>query len=408
MQPILSRLLLILILLLSAESIQAQTMQFRGLNRDGIYPDTGLLNSWPEHGPFLTATIKGIGDGYGSPSINEKGIYIAGMIDSSGYIFHYNMQHELQWKVHYGRVFNFKFPGARATPTLEEDRLYFSGSYGDAFCLNNETGEFIWRTNIFDTYHSKTSKWGYTESPLIYETLVILTPGGPGHNVIALDKMSGELAWSIDLDSAVNAYNSPVIIKHLGEDYILLNTTLQLMMIRPLTGEVVYSHPIQHFRDMHATSALYKDGKLFHTTGYGVGAALLGINESNKRIDTLYYNPDLDNRLSGLISFEGTVFGTSDRKKQWLGVDLESGKTLFTSRELKPGSFLLADNKYFIFTEMGEVALAKPGKEGFEVISRFKIPIQPARFAFAHPVIHQGILYIRYREHLWLYHVGKP
>jgi hypothetical protein len=168
-------------------------------------------------------------------------------------------------------------------------------------------------------------------------------------------------------------------------------------MIRPLSSEVAYSHPIKHRSDMHALSALYKDGTLFHTTGYGVGAVMLSLNESSG---------GMDSRLSGLISFEGTVFGTSDRKKQWVGVDLETGQTLFTSRELKPGTFLLADNKFFIFTETGEVTLAIPGKEGFSVVSRFHIPVQPAPLAFAVPVLHKGILYIRYREHLWMYNVN--
>ncbi len=133
------------------------------------------------------------------------------MIDSTGYIFHFDFGHQLQWKIQYGKEYTYKYTGARGTPTLQENRLYYSGSYGDAFCLNNETGEFIWKTNIFDTYNSQTSKWGYTESPLLYKNLVILTPGGPGQNVVALDKMTGEQIWSIDLDSAVNACNSPVL-----------------------------------------------------------------------------------------------------------------------------------------------------------------------------------------------------
>jgi outer membrane protein assembly factor BamB len=158
---------------------------------------------------------------------------MAGMIDSMGYIFHFDFELHLLWKIQYGKE--------------------------------------------------------YTESPLLYKNMVILTPGGPGKNVVALDKMSGELAWSIDLDSAVNAYNSPVLIKHNGEDFFLLNTTEHLMMIRPLSGEV---------------------------------------------------------------------------------------------------------------------ALTIPGKEGFTVVSRFHIPVQPAPFAFAVPVLHSGILYIRYREHLWMYNVN--
>jgi hypothetical protein len=104
---------------------------------------------------------------------------------------------------------------------------------------------------------------------------------------------------------------------------------------------------------------------------------------------------------------DGTVFGTSDRKKQWVGIDVASGETVFTSRELKPGSFLMADQKFYIFTETGVVALAFPEKDGFTVRSSFKIPVQPATFAFTHPVIYEGILYIRYKENMWLYKVKK-
>ena len=127
-----------------------------------------------------------------------------------------------------------------------------------------------------------------------------------------------------------------------------------------------------------------------YSSGYGQGSALLKLNEHTGGMDTIYFNSDLDCKLSGLIPYQGTIFGTSDRKKQWVGVDLESGETIFTSRDLKPGSFLLADDKFFIFTETGEVALAIPGREGFSVVtSRFTIPVQPAQLAFAHPVLYR-------------------
>lgn len=400
------KLLFIIIVAATFSGLYAQSDQFRGSERNGIYPDTHLLDQWPETGPELIASIGGIGDGYGSPSFNERGLYIAGMIDSSGYIFHFSFDQELVWKIRYGEEFSYKYTGARGTPTLEKNRLYYSGSYGDAFCLNNETGEFIWKKNIFDIYRSKTSKWGYTESPLIYKNVVILTPGGVGQNVVALDKMTGEQIWSVDLDSAVNAYNSPFLVSYKDEDFILMNTNTELLMIKPASGVIAFRHPIKHRANNHAISPLYSRGEIFFSSGYGQGAALLKPNELTGGMDTLYSNPDLDCKLSGLIPFLGTVFGTSDKKKQWVGVELESGRTVFTSRELKPGSFLLADNKFFIYTETGEVALALPGKDGFSVLSRFPIPVQPAQQAFAHPVLNKGILYIRYRDNLWLYRVS--
>jgi outer membrane protein assembly factor BamB len=377
------------------------------MDRDGIYPDTGLLDLWPEGGPELIHTYTDLGDGFSAPAITEAGIFIAGMFDSTGIIKHLNRENGLIWSYSYGKEFTFKYTGARGTPTVEGNRLYYSGTLGDAFCLNALDGSVHWKLNIFDTFGGPHIKWGYCESPLIYEDLVILTPGGPSHNVIALDKYSGELRWSASLDSATNAYNSPFLIRHRDEELVVLNTTGYLVLIHPRTGEVAYKHPIAHPNNNHAISPLYTDGKLFTTTGYGGGAVLYEINEANKRLDTIYYNRDLDSRLSGLLMVDGIVYGTSHRKKQWVGVDLETGQTVFQSRELKPGSFLLADGKFFIFTETGEVALAKPHREGFDVLSRFEIPVGSVQLAFTHPVIYEGTLYIRYRDQLWLFDVNK-
>mgnify|MGYP001108580672 CR=1 FL=1 len=37
--------------------------QWRGPDRDGIYPDKGLLKAWPEEGPELIMSIDDIGGG---------------------------------------------------------------------------------------------------------------------------------------------------------------------------------------------------------------------------------------------------------------------------------------------------------------------------------------------------------
>ncbi|MFC2090656.1 hypothetical protein ACFLT1_07730 [Bacteroidota bacterium] len=57
-----------------------------------------------------------------------------------------------------------------------------------------------------------------------------------------------------------------------------------------------------------------------------------------------------------------------------MGVDYDTGETVFTSRDFKPGSFILADNKFYMYSDAGEVALAHPSKKGFEIVSSFHIP----------------------------------
>lgn len=385
--------------------VNSQVAQFGGPERNGIYPESGLLDHWPENGPELVETLSGIGEGYGSTAVNEQGIWIAGMIDTTGFVFHFNHNHELIWKRKIGPEFNYKYVGSRGTPTIVGDRLYYVASLGDAVCLNAFTGEEIWHLNIFDKFQGQKVKWGYTESPLIYGEKIFFTPGGLHKNVVALNKKDGSEIWTSDIDSTINAYCSPVIINHKNRDVLLLNTRDYILLLNPENGEVLIRHPLTNSHFNHALAPLYEDGKLFYSSGYGEGATLFRINDEEAKLDTLYSNPDFDCKLSGMINYKGTVFGTSDQRKMWMGVDIDSGETVFTSRELKPGSLILADDKFFLYSDVGEVALAIPSEAGLNIVSRFQIPAGRVSMAFAHPVLYDGILYIRYNNDLWLYSV---
>lgn len=385
--------------------IEAQIAQFGGPDRNGVYPDTGLLEQWPVEGPELAGTITGIGEGYASPTITGKGVYIAGMVDTTGYVFHFGHDQQLKWKTAVGPEFNYRYIGARGAPTIEGNRLYYAASMGDAVCLDASTGEKIWHIDFKEAFNSPPVKWGYTESPLIYGEKIFFTPGGPGQNFVALDKMSGELIWASSIDTTVNTYCSPVIIQHNNKDLVLLNTSTYILLVDPDDGQVVVKHPLTNTHYNHALPPIYNDGKLFYSSGYGEGTTLFRIVDGQPILDTIYTNKDLDAKISGLICYEGTVFGVSDKRRLWAGVDFDTGETVFTSRDFKAGSFILADDKFYMYSDPGEVALAHPSANGFDIVSRFQIPAGKASFTFAHPVIFNGILYIRYRDHLWLYRV---
>ena len=71
--------LVILCVVLFSEA-HAQIYQLRGPNRDGKFPETGLLKEWPEGGPELLFEFEGIGEGYSSVITNGKYIYASGKI----------------------------------------------------------------------------------------------------------------------------------------------------------------------------------------------------------------------------------------------------------------------------------------------------------------------------------------
>jgi hypothetical protein len=76
--------------------VNAQTTaQWRGLERNGIYPEKNLLKKWPANGPQMLWSYEGIGNGYGSPTITSDKLYITGEIDSIGYLFAFDLKGKL-------------------------------------------------------------------------------------------------------------------------------------------------------------------------------------------------------------------------------------------------------------------------------------------------------------------------
>ena len=48
----------------------ANSPQFRGPTRDGIYPESGLAGQWPEAGPKRLWAAKGLGESYASLTVS--------------------------------------------------------------------------------------------------------------------------------------------------------------------------------------------------------------------------------------------------------------------------------------------------------------------------------------------------
>jgi outer membrane protein assembly factor BamB len=89
-------------------TLNAQPVQWRGPARDGHFPETGLLKSWPADGPELILEAEGIGKGFSSPVMVENIIYTTGMKDTLDYLSAIDMEGNIKWQIPYGRSWDTK------------------------------------------------------------------------------------------------------------------------------------------------------------------------------------------------------------------------------------------------------------------------------------------------------------
>jgi outer membrane protein assembly factor BamB len=149
--------------------------QFRGPQRNGIYPETNLMKSWPAEGPAMLWKVEGIGNGYSSPIISGDRIYVTGEVDSIGYLFAYNKSGSLIWKKETGREWMENFTGSRSTPTLIDGLLYIETSMGRVICFDALDGTEKWSVDMIKDLNGINVRFGYSEGLLLNKTWFIVS-----------------------------------------------------------------------------------------------------------------------------------------------------------------------------------------------------------------------------------------
>ena len=384
--------------------------RWRGPNRDGKCPETNLLPAWPEGGPKLLWSIRGIGRGWSSPIIAGGLLYITGDIGEDLWIFAYRPGPvgKLQWKVRNGRSWKKSYPGARSNCTYDGGKLYHMNARGRVVCLDATSGKTVWTVDTFKRFGAKEIRWGHSECLLIDGERLIVTPGGRKAMLAALDKKTGKTIWaSAPLGKDAAAYASPVLFEYGGMRHLVSSSSNQAFGVNADTGKILWSRPRPTRYQVIATVAIYHDGKVFVTSPDGKPAEQyrLRVSGANASVEQIWTS-ELNCLSGGVIHSDGRLYGSGYRKGDgWYCIDFATGKTLFTKRDLNSGSVVLAGGLLYCFSERGEMALLKPTDKGFETKGRFRRVGAKTKDSWAHPVICDGRLYLRYHDTLWCYDI---
>ena len=169
--------------------------QWRGVNRDGIYNESGLLKKWPDEGPKLLWHFDELGDGHTSAAVTGSMIVTSGMVGDKGFVYAFDFGGKLLWKTEYGTEWTQNWNGVRSTPLVYKDKIYVYSAFGKLVCLNAKDGKVEWTVDAMKDFEGRNITWGVTENLLIDDNKLFCNVGGLDANVIALDKNTGKLIW---------------------------------------------------------------------------------------------------------------------------------------------------------------------------------------------------------------------
>ncbi|HCY42181.1 MAG TPA: hypothetical protein DHV48_12640 [Prolixibacteraceae bacterium] len=385
--------------------------QWRGPNRDGIYPEKNLLKSWPESGPELLWTSEEIGIGYSAPVIAGNKLFINGEINQVAHVFAFDVNGKLLWKTPNGKEFfgegySANFPGARSAPTIYSDLVYVCSGLGRISCLDAQSGKEKWAVNMVADFGGKLNMFGYSESLQVDESKVYCYPGGSESNVVALDRFSGKPVWTSKALGDPVSFCSPIIIKLPARNVFVTLSREYLLGLDTKTGELLWSHKEDSVKleGEHCNTPVYSDGFIYSISGdeNGNGAYQIQLSPDGTTIKEVWRNGKVRNSLGGLVKIGDRIYTTSDDKKLKV-LDAKTGQIVEMLNGMK-GNLIAADNLLFCYTDNGYVNLISGIGTKLEVVSKFKIT-KGEKEHFAHPVIANGVLYIRHGNALMAYRV---
>ncbi len=396
--------------------------QWQGPQRTAICKETGLLQSWPEGGPKILWQVENLGKGYSTPSIAAGRILIMGHAEDEDYVFCLKEKDgSLLWKQSLGslkgrgRVGRM---GARCTPTVDGDRLYALGVFGDLACLNVADGKILWKKDLREDFKGRRGGWGYAESPLIDGEKVLVTPGGSEATIVALDKMSGSLIWKCPIEEGYSAGYSSIIVAEVDglRQYIQFlgrgrgdNASKGAVVgVRAKDGKFLWSFSDAGNRTANITTPVFQKNQVFATSAYGTGGALAELKRDgeNTSAKVVYFTKDFQNHHGGMILLGDHLYGNN--RGELVCLHFQTGKVAWKSRKPGKGAILYADQRLYYRDERnGNVYLIGATPEEYKQHGVLEQPNRSGDRAWAHPVIANGRLYIADQSVLICYDVKK-
>ncbi|PYK58270.1 MAG: pyrrolo-quinoline quinone, partial [Verrucomicrobia bacterium] len=208
--------------------------QWLGPQRDDVWRETGILEKFPAEGPKVRWRTP-IGAGYTGPAVANGRVYVMdrqltpgvsnpsnpfarGEIPGSERVVCLDeADGKIRWKHEYDCPYAVSYPaGPRATPTVNDGKVYTLGTEGNLICLDTEKGKLIWSHELTKDYKTKTPMWGFAGHPLIDGKKLICLVGGEGSVAVAFDKDSGKEFWRA-LSAKEPGYCPPMIYEFAGK-----------------------------------------------------------------------------------------------------------------------------------------------------------------------------------------------
>ena len=378
---------------------------WRGPRGDQISRET-VPDRFPEGGPKQLWAAD-VGLGYSSPIAAGGRVYLFSMNDGKDTLTAFDANAgTIAWSAEGGPGWTSSYVGSRATPAIDDDRIYTYGGQGELICRNLADGKPRWRFDVLAATGAKPLGWGMASSPLVAGNLVYVQSGIGGAVAVAVDKGTGLLAWKSEA-TGVGGYAHPITADVAGQQQLIVFGGTTVYGMDPLTGRTLWQYPWTTSFEVNASAPIYHDGKLFVTSEYDHGCLQLALTSTGAA--KIWENKSILGKFQGAILDNGYLYANS--AGTLVCVDWNDGtlkwKATDTKLRLGIGGSLIrvGGDKLLLMSERGKLTVARATPQAVDPLDQAQVI--DGKEVWATPVLYGGRLYAKGAQELICLDLGE-
>ncbi len=364
--------------------------QWRGPTRDGLWQESGLLESFETSAPRRVWRTE-ISNGYSGPTVANGLVYVTDRLaepDELERVLCFDEKTGDQVWAHvypcsYQKV---SYPdGPRASVTIANGLAYSLGTLGHLRCLDAKTGKLVWKKDPGVDYDIAMPIWGITSSPLIEKDLVIVQLGAkPDACIVGLDAKTGEERWRALEDGP--SYSAPILVERGGNRVVICWTGEYVIGLDPKSGAIHWQHELPAAKMVINVPTPVIDGNRMFLSSFYDGSYLFELSDDALSAELVWARRGRSERktdaLHSMISnpiIQGDYIYGFDSYGEFRCLDIATGDRVWEDLTVVPKErwatvhSVRNGDRYWMFNDQGELIITTLSPDGVNEISRAKI-----------------------------------
>jgi outer membrane protein assembly factor BamB len=398
-------------------SLTGKWTQFRGAGFDNVSKEKIKLVDKIGSDPKILWK-QDLGEGHAAPVVYNGKVYLLDYdeVKKADALRCFSLESgEEIWKRSYKVHVKRNHGMSRTIPAINDKYIVSMGPRCHVMCVNPESGDFLWGLDLVKDYQSEIPFWYTGQCPIIDNNVAIIAPGGKAL-LIGVDCATGKILWETPNPDGWKMSHSSIMPMVLDGKkmwvYAAVGGICGVSAEGDDLGQILWKTKDFSPSVVAPSPLIYDDGKVFMTAGYGAGGALFQVKKAGEtyQVETLQkYKPKegMASEQQTPIIYKGRMFTILPKdagamRNQFVCCDPnDCTKILWTSGKTDRfglGPYLVADGKFFILKDNGELTIARGSTEKFELLD--KVKLIDGHDAWGPMVITDGRLLMRDSKHM--------